>query len=65
MNEKYSKRVVSNEVQVDTNVVGDPVSESSVADVNCLVFPPHINLKNTMKLFRKLVIEINFLYRGT
>lgn len=45
MYEKYSKCVISDEVDVDTDVIGDPVREGPVAHMDCLVLPPHVDLK--------------------
>lgn len=45
MDEKYPKSVVRYEVEIDADVFGDPVGKGSVADVDRLVLPPHVDLK--------------------
>lgn len=45
MDEKYPKSVISDEVEVDADIFSDPIGKGSVADVDRLVLPPHIDLK--------------------
>lgn len=51
MNEKYSKSVVGDEVNVDADVIGDPIGEGPVANVDRLVLPPHVDLKRKEIVF--------------
>lgn len=45
MYEKYSKCVVGDKINVNADVIGDPIGESAVANMNRPVLPPHVDLK--------------------